>query len=383
MVAVRCIRYATPVAVALLATWCGATVARAQSAGPVRVTVRSETGLPLVGAQLRSVAADPLVETDEVGRATLPRVAAGSAWVLVRRIGYRPDSLRVSLVPGKSIDTTVTMQRVAVDLTPVRVYGRRDVQGPMAGFYARQAKGSGHFFSHADIERKAVHRFSDLMRTIPGVRIDSRDSKENIRIRGSRCPPLVWLDGNPLIGHEIDLDGLDVTSFDGVEVYTTASVPLEFTGNLALSSSCGTIVLWSLHGESTDNGNARKKGELSPAARIAQMLDEQKVFAPTDVDVVARIDSFTMVRPEYPDSLYDAQAPGRLVAEFVVGSNGIVQIDTYNPVTFTNRLLIEPVRRALRTQHFIPAVRKGQSVKQVMQLPFDFVPDSTARRKKP
>jgi hypothetical protein len=42
---------------------------------------------------------------------------------------------------------------------------------------------------------------------------------------------------------------------------------------------------------------------------------------------------------------------------------------------------VEPVRRAVRDQRFMPALRKGRPVAQVLQLPFDFVPDSTARRR--
>jgi hypothetical protein len=43
---------------------------------------------------------------------------------------------------------------------------------------------------------------------------------------------------------------------------------------------------------------------------------------------------------------------------------------------------VEPVRRAVREQRFVPAVRKGRVVQQVMQLPFTFVPDSTASRRR-
>jgi hypothetical protein len=43
---------------------------------------------------------------------------------------------------------------------------------------------------------------------------------------------------------------------------------------------------------------------------------------------------------------------------------------------------VEPVRRALRDQRFTPAVRRGTVVQQVLQLPFEFVPDSTARRRR-
>jgi hypothetical protein len=378
----RFFREATVVMVGLLGSSGLATGASAQQAGPVRVDVQSTGGLPLVGAQVRVSPSDPLIESDESGRATITRVSSGPVWLRVRRIGYRPDSVLLNLAAGRSLDTTLIMQRVAVELAPLTVIGRRNVQGPMAGFYARQASGSGRFFSHAEIVKRAPQKFSDLMRAVPGIRIDTRGFRNNVRMRGSRCSPLVWLDGTPLFAADIDLDSFDPLSFEGVEVYNTASVPVEFTGNLQASSNCGTLVLWTRRGEASDRSKKRKQGEPSPAARIAQLLDERKVFSESDVDVAARIDSFTIVHPEYPDSLFDAQLPGRLVAEFVVGDNGVVQLDTFNPVTFTSRLLIEPVQRALRTQHFIPAVRQGRSVKQVMQLPFNFIPDSTARRKR-
>jgi len=35
----------------------------------------------------------------------------------------------------------------------------------------------------------------------------------------------------------------------------------------------------------------------------------------------------------------------------------------------------------VREQRFVPAMRQGRVVQQVMQLPFSFVPDSTARRR--
>jgi len=115
--------------------------------------------------------------------------------------------------------------------------------------------------------------------------------------------------------------------------------------------------------------------------RIAQMLDKGEAFVATDVDAVARPDSFNLVKPMYPDSMFNAQAPGRVIAEFVVNVNGEPNMDTFSAVTTTNRLFVDPVRRAVREQRFVPAVRKGRPVPQVMQLPFDFVPDSTARRR--
>jgi hypothetical protein len=70
------------------------------------------------------------------------------------------------------------------------------------------------------------------------------------------------------------------------------------------------------------------------------------------------------------------------LAEFVVGTDGEAIMETFNAITTTHRSLVEPVRRAVREQRFMPAVRKGRVVQQVMQLPFTFVPDSTARRRR-
>jgi Gram-negative bacterial TonB protein C-terminal len=215
---------------------------------------------------------------------------------------------------------------------------------------------------------------------IPGMRIESRGFQTSVRMRGSRCAPLVWLDGQPLYAGEIDLDAFDPRTFEGMEIYSgAASVPVEFQGNQRLSSACGTIILWSKRGELRER--KRKKDEPTPTMRISQMLDKGEAFVATEVDAMARPDSFNLIKPMYPDSLFDAQAPGRVIAEFVVRVNGEPDMDTFNAVTTTHRLFVEPVRRAVREQRFVPAVRKGRPVPQVLQLPFDFLPDSTARRR--
>jgi hypothetical protein len=89
-----------------------------------------------------------------------------------------------------------------------------------------------------------------------------------------------------------------------------------------------------------------------------------------------------VVTPLYPDSLFEAAVGGRVVAEVVVNTSGAPIMETFSAVTATHRSFVEPVRRALRDQRFTPAVRRGTVVQQVLQLPFEFVPDSTARRRR-
>ncbi|MCC6245344.1 MAG: TonB-dependent receptor plug domain-containing protein [Gemmatimonadaceae bacterium] len=344
----------------------------------VRVHIRNDAGDALGGAQLR-LGASTSAESDAGGVATMVRVAPGEGWMRVRRIGYRPESLYVRTAAGVLVDTNIVLTRVVVDLTPITVLGRRDVKGPMAGFYRRQATGSGRFITAADIEKRSPNNLTDLLRSIPGFRIETRGFRNNVRIRGSRCAPLIWLDGQGLFAGDVDLDSFDPMSFDGIEVYSGgASVPVEFQWNQAASSSCGTLVLWSRRGQL--RSPKTKNDAISPAALIAQWLDEGKVFTSADVDRGAVIDSTSIVKPLYPDSLFLAQVGGTVLAEFVVNANGTVASETISAVTSSHRAFIAPVRRALLEQRFAPAMRQGKAVQQIIQQPFTFVPDSTARR---
>jgi hypothetical protein len=58
-------------------------------------------------------------------------------------------------------------------------------------------------------------------------------------------------------------------------------------------------------------------------------------------------------------------------------------MDTFGLIWTTHRQLAEAVRRSLPTAGFVPAVRGGRNVPQVMQLPFEFLPDSGVVARKP
>lgn len=357
--------------------------ADAQGTGTIRGTVTNSNGTPVSGARVRvsSPATVTPVESDESGAFSLARLPVGETWVLVRRIGFRPDSVRVQVSAGNTVQVPLALQPVAVALDVVRITGRRDVTGHLAGFYRRMDIGNGRFFTGAELERRNAIHMTDVFRMVPGLRIETRGFQNSVRMRGSRCAPLVWLDGQPLYAGEVDLDAFDPRSFDGIEIYSgPSSVPVEFQGNQRMSSACGTIVLWSKRGELREK--RRKRGAPTPTEQVRQMVEQREAYLEADVDAPARPDSAQIVRPVYPDSLFEAMAAGRVVAEFVVGTNGEPNMETFSAVTATHRLFVEPVRRAVREQRFVPAVRRGRPVSQVLHLPFEFLPDSTARRRR-
>ena len=84
------------------------------------------------------------------------------------------------------------------------------------------------------------------------------------------------------------------------------------------------------------------------------------------------------MEPVYPDSMLAFKVPGRVVVEFVVEDNGVVNAESVALVSSTHPDFYAAVRTALLASRFTPAKRGGKPVRQVMILPFDFRPDSLA-----
>jgi TonB family protein len=351
--------------------------------GGIRGVVRDSIGHPVVGAQITIGGTSLAAETDDNGEFVLAKAAPGELSLRIRRIGYRPDTLRVAVLAGETVPADFTLARIAVELDPLVIQGRRNLTGRLAGFYERLSRSAGgHFLSREQIERRNPMNMTDLFRMVPGARVESRGfGRTVVRFRGARNPPLVWLDGTPLYAGEFDLDSVDPRSFEGVEIYAgPASVPAEFLGNRGISSTGGTIILWTREGEL--RAKKRKKDEPSAAAMIERMVAAQTVFTANEVDTPASPDSSDLIRPVYPDSMFTNGVGGKALVEFVVDATGDVNMDTFSIVTTSHPLFGEAVRRAVKDQRYRPARRRGNSVQQVVQQPFDFVPDSTVIRRR-
>ncbi len=351
--------------------------------GTVRGTVRDLTGRPLAGARIAAIGRDVESESDERGAYALAGAGVGRTLLVARRIGFRPETLSVDVPSTGSTVADPVLRRIAIQLDAVLVNGRRDLRGPIAGFYERMERGNGRFFTQDGIARRNPARMSDLLRGLPGLRVEQRrGGVQQFRIRGASIAPLVWLDGTPMGAGEVDLDNFDPRSFAGIEIYSgAATVPVQFGGSRTMSTSGGAVVLWTRQG--TAGPPRRKKGAPTPALLVASLLERGEVLSAGSVDVPARPTEDLSGRPVYPDSLYAARLPGRVEVEFVVDADGRVRMDTFSVISTTHRQLGEPVRRALELAGFVPAVRGGRQVSQVVQLPFDFVPDSAAAKRKP
>lgn len=355
------------------------------AAATVRGVVRDASGRALAGARVVVLGSAPSVEAEsgEDGAFSLAGVPIGPASIVARRIGFAPETLAVASATGRGTVLQLRMQRLAVPLDAVIVNGRNDLRGPLSGFYARRERGNGRFFTQEQIAQRNVSRMSDLLRTIPSMRIaQRRPGQQQFRLRGSTVAPLVWLDGAPMGAGEVDLDSFDPRSFAAIEVYSgPATVPIEFAGARTMSTIGGTIVLWSLRGEA--GPRRQRRGAPTPAQLVAGMIETGEAFAASNVDRPAQRDGVDPIVPVYPDSLLAARLPGAVEVEFVVDATGQVRMDTFGVIWTTHPLLGQAVRRALPEVRFVPARRAGRDVAQVVQLPFEFLPDSGAVARKP
>jgi TonB family protein len=351
--------------------------------GGINGVVRDSMGAAIIGAQITIPGSQLVAETDDSGRFALAKIKSGMLSLRFRRLGFQPDTVELLVLAGKTVPLEVTLTRVLVSLTPVVITGRADLTGWRAGFYQRKDVGTGHFFTAEDIDKRNPSMMSDMFRSIPGVTVQpSRGMIRNqLRFRGQRsCAPLTFLDGAPLASGEFDIDNLSPRSIAAMEVYTGTLVPPRFAVSPGIGPrTCGAIVIWSKEGERQKRRTA--PNAQSAAMEISKLVDSRQIFTAAQVDITARQDSARPVRPMYPDALYEAQVSGSVMVEFIVTATGDVDPDRISIVSATHPGFVETVRTALQEATYVPAIRGGFPVHQVVQHEFQFVPDAKSRRK--
>jgi TonB family protein len=76
--------------------------------------------------------------------------------------------------------------------------------------------------------------------------------------------------------------------------------------------------------------------------------------------------------PRYPDMLRTANVEGTVLAQFIVGNDGRVDMGSFKVLKSTHDMFTASVRGALAQMQFTPAQVGGRPVKQLLQMPFDF-----------
>jgi hypothetical protein len=191
--------------------------------------------------------------TDEEGGFAFVVKRSGAVRLSAERLGYeRALTPRLYFDHYDYFNVEIRLDQRAVLLAPLEVRARASSSpsGVLSGFELRRTSSiGGIFLTQLDIERRRPGYVTDVLGTIPGVRLVStgRGSGRQImmtRSTGQNCLANVYIDGFFMSrDREFSIDdAVSPASIHGIEVYRGAgSVPAEF---LEVGASCGVIAIW-------------------------------------------------------------------------------------------------------------------------------------------
>ena len=212
-------------------------------------TVRDSSGARIPDAGI-SIAGEsyPRSVSDDSGAfhfATSP----GRTTLIVRRLGFRPETLAVVVLDGRTTRADVVLWPAVVRLASQLVNADSGRTFKMGAFEKRRARGIGVFMTRDEIEKRHASTVSELLRFVPGVAISQRMAGEPQPVRMQRsanptnqatCTVALYVDGNPYPNGSVD--DFPPGSLEGIEVYRSASeIPADFRTR---DSMCGLIALW-------------------------------------------------------------------------------------------------------------------------------------------
>ena len=346
------------------------------SRGVIKGVVRDSLGAIVGYAEISLVGSETRFVADAAGRFRLSGVPFGEVELRVRRLGYRPSISQIVFLPGTEPDIELRIAAVPDYLPNVEVREQREVyDSRLSGFKERSSKGVGHFVKRERLERLHSYRFTDVLREIPSVRMRTiRGGGTTIALRGSSCPPLVFVDGSPASAGVVDLDMFDLATVEGIEVYSgMASIPAEFVTGRGLER-CGVVAIWSRPYRPKPRTTVAA-GKRSPG--LDSLVSSMTVYTVDEVDTPAALIPGT-ASPDYPDSLRLAGVPGRVVIELVVNAEGNLDGGSVTLISSTHPLFTGAVQQALAGAKFRVAMLKARPVRQILRLPFVFRMDSSA-----
>lgn len=222
------------------------------SANVLRGRVVDESGQPLSYANVQLNFGRRYL-ADDSGRFQLPFNTAGSATILVRRIGFEPAEVKLAGMP----DTAVRVQLRAIPLalkgvvvTGASAYRSLDVHG----FYRRMQDADrginhGYFITPEDLARRNPAWITQMADGVaPSVRVRlGRPPLKDVILGPMGCRMSVYLDNIRIVGKLGSGDDfvnelVMPTHVAAMEIYPRAVMaPPQFQ---PLNGTCGVVLIW-------------------------------------------------------------------------------------------------------------------------------------------
>ncbi|MDP9200348.1 MAG: TonB-dependent receptor [Gemmatimonadota bacterium] len=235
----------------------------AQESGTLKGTVSTAEKKPLSQARISVVGTALAAIADTDGTFRISALPLGSQSVEVKLLGYATILIPVQIESGKDARVEVTLTAILVPLQTVKVTGDTLILPEMRRFAERRARGSGTFFTRADIDRMEARLFTDVLRRVPGMQIEPLDgsfgptysvqTSRNQGTNGGRaCQVLFYVNGVPFpsVGDIAINHFISPGEVAAVEVYSGASqIPPEFNSSM-YNARCGVVLVWTRIGTS-------------------------------------------------------------------------------------------------------------------------------------
>ena len=226
----------------------------------LEVSVTSSQRAPLAGARIAILADGGRrleARTDESGRAIFPDLKPGQVTLDVRRVGFAPGRLVLTVAEGRNTAPVILDAVRLPVLDTMRVIGSKGASTRLDAFESRRARReSSASITAAEIERRKPHSAWQLLATVPSVRLmegpsgvgalSSRVTVKDLRdAKVTPCWMRVAIDGVLLPGEPPNLAELPPPAdIHGIEVFGGPSmIPPEYAG-LGSSKWCGLIAVW-------------------------------------------------------------------------------------------------------------------------------------------
>jgi hypothetical protein len=226
--------------------------------GRARVTGRivNKYGQPVAGARVELQNTGAATKTRPNGEFTLDSLPSGTQTLEIRQLGFSPTEVAVELSQNAPQTVTVKMADYVPVLSEMRVTASRERGLSDVGFSDRKRSGMGYYLDSDQLKGRQTTQFSDMLRTVPGVRVQPGGDGTNV-ITSSRdatggCVTF-YVDGAPW--QQMTPGDLDTyvrpEEVAALEVYNGVTTPAQFTQ--PGQSGCTTIVIW------TERRVSRKK----------------------------------------------------------------------------------------------------------------------------
>jgi len=209
--------------------------------------VIDSTGIGLPGAEITLNKSDKIhAITGDSGEFRIAGIPPGTVVFNVRRIGFDAASFTAVLKPGKVQRAKFSLTANPQALPVVNVADTASKTHWLDEFARRKGSARGTFITRAEIERRGARSGTDIVRSVPGVRLVAKRGGVGYQVLMNRgdgprpCVPQMFIHNMPYSG---SLDDFIADDVEALEVYTgTSEVPAELDKNGR--GVCGAIVVW-------------------------------------------------------------------------------------------------------------------------------------------